>query len=111
MLKKGYARPSFAADSALRIRRRFTGTCLIAYLPPTIAAQIIGSVGVRQAAITRHEMYVRLGKRARMMPCQFQIFSVGDTGFFGVHVPATTTHPNAIVGTTMISRPLTCRAM
>jgi hypothetical protein len=68
MLKKGYARPSFAADSALRICRRFSGTCLIAYFPPTMAAQIIGSVGVRQAATTRHEMYVSLGKRPWMMP-------------------------------------------
>jgi hypothetical protein len=63
MLKKGNARPSFAADSALRIRRRFTGTFLIANLPPTIAAQIMGSVGVRQAAITSDDMYVKLGKR------------------------------------------------
>lgn len=34
MLRKGYAMPSLAADSAARIRRRFVGTCLIAYLPP-----------------------------------------------------------------------------
>ena len=34
MLKNGYARPSFAADSAARIRRRFSGTCLVANFPP-----------------------------------------------------------------------------
>jgi hypothetical protein len=32
--RKGYARPSFAADSAVNIRRIFTGTCLVAYFPP-----------------------------------------------------------------------------
>lgn len=63
ILKNGYARPSFAADSALRIFRKFTGTCLMANLPPTMAAQIIGSVGVRQAAMTRDETYVKRGKR------------------------------------------------
>jgi hypothetical protein len=35
---------------------------------PTIAAQMIGSVGVRQAAMARHEINVREGNRARMIP-------------------------------------------
>lgn len=34
MVRKGYANPSFAADSAARISLRFFGTCLIANLPP-----------------------------------------------------------------------------
>lgn len=75
-----------AADSALRMRRRFTGTCLTEYFPPmdgryrdmnslmppliheerlpTMAAQIIGSVGVRHAAIAREETKLRFGNKA-----------------------------------------------
>ena len=34
MLRKGYARPSLAADSAAKILRRFAGTCFIANFPP-----------------------------------------------------------------------------
>lgn len=34
MLRNGYARPSFAADSAAMMRRRLVGTCFIANLPP-----------------------------------------------------------------------------
>lgn len=35
---------------------------------PTIAAHMIGSVGVRQAAMVRHERYVSRGNRARTRP-------------------------------------------
>ncbi len=34
MLRNGYARPSFAADSAAKIRRKLIGTCFVANLPP-----------------------------------------------------------------------------
>jgi hypothetical protein len=35
---------------------------------PTIAAQIIGSVGVRQADTARHDTNVKLGKSAFIIP-------------------------------------------
>ncbi len=35
---------------------------------PTIAAQMIGSVGVKQAAITRAEVKLRPGNKAKMTP-------------------------------------------
>lgn len=89
MARKGYASPSLAADSAARIRLRFVGTCLIANLPPvymaglirvahritgsdepTMAAQIMGSVGVRQAAITKDEMKLIGGKITKTRPAE-----------------------------------------
>ena len=36
MLRKGYASPSFAADSAEMMFRSCAGTCLLAYLPPVM---------------------------------------------------------------------------
>lgn len=73
MLKKGYARPSFAADSADTMWRSLGGTCSAANLPPItdwlaqmvgfrgrnaprMAAEMMGSVGVRHAAMTRDEI-------------------------------------------------------
>ena len=35
---------------------------------PTIAAQMMGSVGVRQADIARHEMKFNLGNKTRRRP-------------------------------------------
>ncbi len=54
-LRKGYASPSFAADSAAMIRRRFTGTCLVANLPPICAEKnqksMSNSVAVSQLVV------------------------------------------------------------
>ena len=68
MLRNGYARPSLAADSAARILLRLVGTCLRANLPPTIAAQIMGSVGVRHAAMTSEEIKLSGGKMTKIIP-------------------------------------------
>jgi hypothetical protein len=38
---------------------------------PTIAAQMMGSVGVRQAAMARHEINVRSGNKARVIPNEY----------------------------------------
>lgn len=65
---------------------------LPANFPPTMAADMIGSVGVRHAAIARHEIVVNFGNRARI-------------------IPATITQPIAMVGTTIVRSPLTCFAM
>ena len=35
ILRNGYAMPSFAADSAAMICLSFSGTCFLAYLPPS----------------------------------------------------------------------------
>jgi hypothetical protein len=37
---------------------------------PTMAAEMMGSVGVRQAEMARHEMKLRLGMSAFKMPAQ-----------------------------------------
>lgn len=68
ILRKGYAKPSFAADSAERRRRIWPGTFLTANLPPIIAAARIGSVGVRHAEMTNVDMKLRLGNNAFMIP-------------------------------------------
>ena len=85
MLRNGYAKPSFAADSADKMRRKLSGTCFVANLPPeawsaaymrharcsyipTIAAEMIGSVGVRQAAMTSDETKLIGGKTTKTIP-------------------------------------------
>jgi hypothetical protein len=85
MVKKGYAIPSLAADSAEIIWRSWAETFSIANLPsmlreisrrlsrplkhiPTMVAQIIGSVGVKQADMARQETKLRLGKSNFRIP-------------------------------------------
>lgn len=79
--------PSLAADSAASRYRRFTGTFFRAYFPPvkvgiinkyldnceehtvpTIAAHIMGSVGVKQAEINKQDIQLSVGKRSRSRP-------------------------------------------
>jgi hypothetical protein len=132
MLKKGYANPSFAADSADRMRLRLIGTCLTANFPPwkqmwtqnvnpqstlpaqeylpTMAAQMIGSVGVRQAAMASEEMNDNLGNNACVIT-NGDAMSRGSFQKLSDFAPATTIQPNAIVGTTITSKPFACFAM
>jgi hypothetical protein len=104
-VRNGYASPSLAADSAERMRRSSTGTCFIANLPPTIAAQMMGSVGVKQAEIAKQETKLRLGKRPFRTPR-------GNMSTWMRRVqkrsPPTTSHPKAMVGTTMTRRLRAC---
>lgn len=88
MLKKGYARPSLAADSALMMWRSSFFTFLMAYCPPikraiwirnilsrrtylvipTMVCATMGSVGVSVAAITRADMKDSCGNKPLMIP-------------------------------------------
>lgn len=63
-----------------------------AYFPPTIAAEMIGSVGVKQLAIARHATKPRIGKRTLIKA-------------------ATMIQPMAMVRTIMTRRDLTCLYM
>ena len=81
ILMKGYASPSFEADSATRSWRRREGTFLTANLPPSehlsellgifnrrysspmIAAETTGSVGVKHAEMTSEDTKFSFGKR------------------------------------------------
>ena len=64
--RKGYAAPSLQPLSAASRWRRWAGTCLSAYLPPTTAAARMGSVGVRQAATARDDRKFSPGIRAKI---------------------------------------------
>lgn len=71
-----------------------------------MAAQIMGSVGVRQAAIANDEIKFRGGKRAKMIAFNTK----GTLALFilkrqRVYTPATMIQPNAMVGTTITSKP------
>ena len=78
---------------------------------PTIAAEMIGSVGVRQAATTIEEMKLRLGKTTKITATGQRASRLACTREDGLcDTPATTNQPNAMVGTTMTRRPLACLA-
>jgi hypothetical protein len=89
MLRKGYAIPSFAADSATRRWRMGRGTFFTAKSPPfedrpselkannvndlgyrpMTAALIIGSVGVKHAEMTSEDTKSSFGKSRWMNTC------------------------------------------
>jgi hypothetical protein len=89
MLRKGYANPSFEADSATRIWRMGRGTFFTANFPPNeirpsewmtyvvndlryvpiTAALIIGSVGVKHAEMTSEDTKSSFGKSTWMNAC------------------------------------------
>jgi hypothetical protein len=89
MLRKGYASPSFAADSAMRRWRMGSGTFFTAKFPPfevrsfewiinvindlkcrpITAALIIGSVGVKHAEMTSEDTKSSFGKSMWMNAC------------------------------------------
>jgi hypothetical protein len=89
ILRKGYANPSFEADSATRIWRMGRGTFFTANLPPyeirpselmtyvvnslryipITAALMIGSVGVKHAEMTSEDTKSSFGKRTWMKTC------------------------------------------
>lgn len=70
MYRNGKAAPSLQPLSAASRCRRWAGTCLSAYLPPTTAAARIGSVGVRHAATASDERKLRPGMRANIKPAE-----------------------------------------
>jgi hypothetical protein len=76
---------------------------------PRTEAQMIGSVGVRHAEITSDEMKFRLGNKRWMIAVKVVPSIWEQRSRAGI--PATTIHPNAIVGTTMTRRPLACFAI
>lgn len=89
ILRKGYANPSFAADSAMRRWRMGCGTFFIAKFPPLeirssewiinanndikytpiTAALIIGSVGVKHAEMTSEDTKSSFGKSMWINAC------------------------------------------
>ena len=72
----------------------------------TIAAEITGSVGVRQADIVKQDVKSSEGKSSNMNPEETHAVGLHRDG--GIHAPATINHPIAIVGTTSTSSPRAC---
>ena len=66
------------------------------------AALMMGSVGVKHAEMTSDDTKSNFGKRTWMKAAE----QCEDSGGVGTpaRLPADTNHPNAIVGTTMMSR-------
>src|SRR6266404_37499 len=73
------------------------------------AALIMGSVGVKHAEMTSDETKSNLGKR-KWMVTSMESVRKGDI-WTPACLPADTIHPNAIVGTTIITRLLACSAI
>jgi hypothetical protein len=71
---------------------------------PTIAAHTIGSVGVKQAAMTSEERKLRFGNNPTMMASNNH--SERKIKIKVDCIPAVITHPKAIVGTTITNSPL-----
>ena len=77
-----------------------------------MAAQIIGSVGVKQAAIARQDIKSNVGNSARKSPIHpplndLHFLKKNERGY----IPATITHPIAIVGITIANKLFACFAM
>lgn len=74
-----------------------------------MAAQMIGSVGVRQAEIAKHDIISKRVNRTFSKPFRWYVRESMTQGLLH-YSPATTTQPRAMVGTTMIRRLLECLA-